>query len=132
MKSFAAFALFGLLAIATAVPFTETQVKKGQEYVSKCIAETKVDPANVQKLKEGNFNDADENTQCFTLCFFREAGFTDAKGNHNEAVIIEKLSGDNDKTKVKAVFDKCKNEKGTSACNKAFNLYKCYRSAINF
>jgi hypothetical protein len=132
MKSFAAFALFGLLAVAAAIPFTEDQVKKGQEHVKKCIAETKVDPAIVQKLKQGDFSESDEKAECFTLCFFREAGFTDADGNQNEAVIIEKLSVDKDKTKVKAVYDKCKNEKGSSPCNKAFNLYKCYRSAVQF
>lgn len=132
MRSFAVFAIFGLLAIAAAIPFTEEQVKKGQEHVKKCIGETHVDPANVQKLKDGDFSHDDENTQCFTLCFFREAGFMDEHGNQNEDVIIEKLSADKDKTQVKAVYDKCKNEQGTSPCNKAFNVYKCYRSILKF
>lgn len=132
MKSFVAFAFLGLLAVAAAIPFTEDQVKKGQEHVKKCIAETKVDPANVHKLKQGDFSADDEKSQCFALCFFREAGFMDANGNQNEDVIVEKLSSSHDSQKVKAVYNKCKNEKGTSPCNTAFNVYKCYRSAVQF
>lgn len=132
MRSFAVFAIFGLLAIAAAVPFTEEQVKKGQEHVRKCIVETKCDPSNVQKLKQGDFSASDEKTQCFTLCFFREVGFLDANGNLNENVIFEKLSSNKDKPKVKEIYNKCKDETGTSACNKAYNLYKCFRSSIQF
>lgn len=132
MKSFVAFAIFGLLAVAAANPFTEEQVKKGQEHVKKCIAETNVDPANVQKLKQSDFSADDEKSQCFALCFFREAGFMDANGNQNKAVIVEKLSTNKDKSKVESLYEKCKNEKGSSPCNTAFNVYKCYRSAVQF
>lgn len=132
MKSFVAFVVFGLIAITVAHPFTDDQVKKGHEHVKKCVAETKVDPAAVQKLKDGDFSNDDEKLQCFALCFFREAGFMDAQANQNEEVIIQKLSTDKDSTKVKALFEKCKNEKGTSPCNTAFNVYKCYRSAVQF
>jgi hypothetical protein len=130
MKFFAVFALF--LAVAAAVPFTEEQVKKGQEHVKKCIGETGVEPANVQKLKQGDFSADDEKTQCFALCFFQHAGFMDSNANQIEAVIIEKLSTSHDTEKVKALINKCKNEKGTSPCNTAFNVYKCYRSALQF
>ena len=130
MKSFVV--IFVLVTIATAVPFTEEQVKKGQEHVKKCVDETKVDPANVMKLKQGDFSADDEKSQCFALCFFREAGFMDTAGKQNENVIVEKLSAGKDKASVKALYEKCRNEKGTSACNTAYNVYKCYRSAMAF
>lgn len=132
MKSFVAFVIFGVLAAATALPFTEEQLHKGREHVKKCIAETKIDAAVVQQLKQGDFSNQDEKTQCFALCFFREAGFTDAEGNQNENVIVSKLSVDKDRAQVQAVFDKCKSIEGSSPCNKAFNAYKCYRSAVQF
>jgi len=132
MKSFVAFAVIGFIAAASAASLTDEQKAKGQEHVKKCLAETKVDPAVVKKLKDGDFSNEDESTQCFALCFLREAGFVDAQGNQQADVIIAKMSVNHDKDKVKAVVDKCKETKGTSPCNKAFNSYKCYRSAVQF
>lgn len=132
MKAFVAITILGLVAAVCAFPFTDEQKHKGQEHVKKCIAETNVDPAVVRKLKAGDFSNEDESTQCFTLCFFREAGFMDADGNQNEKVIIEKLSTDKDSAQVKAVYEKCKNEKGATPCRTAFNTYKCYRKAVQF
>lgn len=132
MKSFIAIAIFGLLAVAAAHPFTDEQVQKGREHAKKCIEESGIDPAVVQKLKAGDFAGHDEKAECFTFCFLREAGFVDDKGNQNEAVIVDKLSVDNDKTKVQALYEKCKNEKGLSPCNQSYNIFKCYRSAVAF
>jgi hypothetical protein len=126
MKSFIAFAV--ILAVAFAAPLTDEQKAKAQQHAKKCIAETGADPAAVQKLKEGDYSNNDEKTQCFALCFLKEAGMVDAEGNQNEEVIIEKLSATHDKSKVKAVVAKCKNQTGTP-CEKAFNAYKCYRTA---
>lgn len=132
MKSFVAIALFGIISVAVAHPFTDEQIKKVQEHIKACIVETKVDPEVVGKLKAGDFSSNDEKAQCFTLCFLQKSGLMDANANQNESVIIEKLSVDKDKTKVKALFDKCKNEKGSSPCETAFNVYKCYRAAGAF
>lgn len=132
MKSFIAIAVFGLLAVAAALPFTDEQIQKGREHAKKCMEETGVDPAIVQKLKTGDFTGHDEKSECFTFCFLNNAGFVDATGAQNEAVIIEKLSVDKDKAQVTALYEKCKNEEGSNACNKAFNMYKCYRGAFAF
>lgn len=130
MKAFVAVAVFGLLAVAIAGPFTEDQMKKGQEHAAKCMAEHKVTPEIVQKIKSGDFSAVDDNVECFTLCFQQAAGFVDAQGNPNKDVIVQKLSTTKDKKEVEAVFEKCKDVQGSTPCKKAFNGFKCYRSAI--
>lgn len=132
MKSFAVIAVFGLLAVVIAHPFTEDQLEKAREHVKKCIEQTGADPAVIPKLKAQDYSVQDEKTECLVLCIFREAGFLDENANQIEPVIVEKLSVDKDRKQVQALFDKCKNEGGSSPCNKAFNLYKCYRGAMNF
>lgn len=130
MKSFATFALFGLLAVAAAAPFTDEQLKKGQEYLQKCIVETNVDPAVVQKLKEGDFSSSDEKAQCFTFCFFKAAGFVDENGNQNEDVIVKKLSTHASEAQVKQFIAKCRDAKGATPCEKAFHTYQCYHGLV--
>lgn len=133
MKSFAIIVVFGIIACAIAAPLTEEQIKKGQEHVKTCIEKTKVDPAVVQQLKAGDFSNDDESTQCFALCFLKEAGFVDANGNQQEDVIVQKLAvEEKDKPMIRSLVQKCKNVGGSSPCNKAFNAYKCYRSSLKF
>lgn len=133
MKLFITFVVLAFVATTIALPFTEEQQKKGQEHVKKCVGETGATPEDVGKLKSGDFSNDDEKVQCFSLCFFREAGFMDANGNQNRDVIISKLSVDKDKNAVEALFEKCKNSNtGATSCNKAFNAYKCYRDAGAF
>lgn len=128
MKFFVAITILGFIAVTSAAPFTEEQMKHGQAHVKKCIGETGATPEDVGKLKAGDFSNEDEKVQCFSLCFFREAGFMDANGNQNRDVIISKLSTDKDKKAVEALYEKCKNSNtGATSCNKAFNAYKCYR-----
>lgn len=52
------------------------------------------------KLRNGDFSDNDEKTQCFAKCFMERAGFMDNQGNLNDDVIIAKLSKANDENKV--------------------------------
>lgn len=134
MKSFTAIALVGLFAVALAVPLTEEQIQKSQEHVMKCAAKYNVEASVVQQLKNGDFSNSDESTQCFTHCFLQEAGLVDAHGNQNEAVIIAKLSQSAQKTEsdIKNVYEVCKNVMGTSDCNKSYNAYKCYRTQLEF
>jgi PBP/GOBP family len=115
-----------LFAISFA--FTDEQLKKGQAHVVKCIGETGVAPEAVAKLKSAEFSDDDEKTQCFVLCFVREAELTDAEGNQNKEIIFSKLSNI-DKKVIEKAYNSCKDVKGTSSCNKAYNAYKCYRKA---
>ena len=130
MKSFAVFAFFGFVAIVSAGPFTEDQVKKAQDLLKVCIDETKVDPSVVQKLREGDFSNNDEKAQCFTFCFFNKAGFIDANGDQNEKVIIEKLSTHTSEAQIKEFIEKCKNVQGSTPCEKAFLTYQCYHGLI--
>lgn len=128
MKTIVAFAILGLVAV-TAMPFTEEQQKKAQEYIGKCIKETGATAEDAVKLKSGDFNSDDDKVQCFAHCFLREAQMVDDKGNQNRDVIIAKLSTTKDKKEVEKVYGKCKDAKGTSPCNKSFNAYKCYRDS---
>ncbi|CRK93118.1 CLUMA_CG006613, isoform A [Clunio marinus] len=109
-----ALTVFGIFAVASAMPFTEEQKQKAQNYIEKCIQETGVSPEIVQKLKAGDFSNEEEKTQNFALCFFREAGFVDDQGNQQLDVIIEKLSAGNDTEQAKAVVEKCKDVTGTT------------------
>lgn len=129
MKSYVAIALFGLLAVAAAHPFTEDQMQKADEHLKHCMAQEQIDPEVVKNLRAGDYSNVDAKVKCFILCFFQKSGFMDAQANQIENVIIEKLSVDNDPTKVKALFEKCKNEKGATPCDTAFAVYQCYRSS---
>lgn len=134
MKSFVAIVFFGLIAGAFTIPLTEEQIKKSQELVMKCAAKFNVEASVVQQLKNGDFSNSEESTQCFALCFLHEAGLVDEHGNQIESAIIEKLSlsAKKEKSEIKKVYDECKNVIGTSACNKSFEAYKCYRTKLQF
>lgn len=43
-----------------------------------------------------------------------------------ENVIIDKLSVDQPRENVQEILDICKTQKGSNACETAFNVYKCY------
>lgn len=130
MKSFAILAFSGLLAVAAAAPFTDEQLQKGQEHVQTCIAKTNIDPAVVQKLKAGDFSVSDEKAQCFTYCFFKEADFVDENGNQKDDVILKKLSTHSNEAQIKQFIAKCKDNNGTTPCEKAFLTYKCYHGLV--
>lgn len=127
MNSFAAVVLFALLTIAAAAPYTEEQIKTAKEYIRECVEEHGFDPANVQKLKEGDFTINDDKAQCFTLCFLRKVGLVNENGDQNIDVIRQKLSASKDSDQIEAAIKICKNKMGTSPCNKAFESFKCYR-----
>lgn len=132
MKAFVTIALVGLIAIASAVPLTDDQVKKSQEHAAKCAAVNKVDGKVVHQLKKGDFTNNNESTQKFVHCFLQEAGLVDQHGKQNVDVIIAKLtkSEKKDKAEIQKVVDECKSVEGTSDYNRSFNGYKCYRSKI--
>jgi hypothetical protein len=133
MKSYTAIIVFGIISATLAAPLTDEQVQKGQMHAKKCIGKTQVNPAIVEKLKAGDFSHDDEATQCFAHCFLQEADFVDQHGNQKEDMIIAKLAAEEkDKPMIKALVDKCKNVNGDSPCNRSFNAYKCYRSALQF
>lgn len=121
--------LLALIAVATAKPFTEEQLIKGQAIFKKCMDEIKISPETAAKLNAHDFSGDDEELQCFALCFFREIGVVDAEGNQNRDTIVTKLSASKDLKAVEAGYEKCKNTSGTSPCNKAFNAFRCYRAA---
>lgn len=43
-----------------------------------------------------------------------------------ESIIVEKLSSDEPREKIQEIFDICKNIKGETSCDTAFEVYECY------
>lgn len=58
-------------------------------------------------------------------CVFEQSGFM-KNDELVESVIVEKLSKAESKEKVQEIFDACKDEKGSTSCETAFKVYKCY------
>ena len=125
MKAFVA-VTFVLFAAAVAVPFVE-KVDKGKEYAAKCMAEHKVTPEAVQKIKAGDYSEVDDNAECYFLCFQQAVGFVDAEGSPNKDVIFEKFSLTQGKKEIESIFEKCMDTQGSTPCKKAFNGFKCHR-----
>lgn len=69
---------------------------------------------------------ADEKAQKFSKCFLTKIGFINANGDVQDAVIIEKLSKDQDKAKVEALLKECKTAMGTNKDEGPLKLYACY------
>jgi hypothetical protein len=87
-----------------------------------------VSPAVVARLRGGNFSNRDENTQCFTKCFFEKAGFMDSNGEINKEKLGAALSTDTEKSKVDTLIEKCGSIKGANQCETSFKIYECYKT----
>lgn len=130
MKSVTVFVIFGLFSIAVAAPFTDDQIQKAQNHVKECLEELNMDPSTAQKLKDGDFSVDDEKVQCFAFCVLRKAGFVDSNGDQKIDVISKKLSVNKDKDQVAAAIELCKDVKGSSPCNKAYEAFRCYHGLL--
>lgn len=120
-----------LVAVYRTQAFTAKQLQDGENHAKDCIRESGVNPRVVQNLRNGDFKNEEEKTQCFIKCFFEKAGFMDSNGILNEDIIIKKLSEDESETKVKGILNICKNVSATSPCERAFQIYKCYKKLNN-
>lgn len=79
----------------------------------------------MNKARQGNFVD-DPKLKDFFGCMFLKIGFINEAGEIQMDVIKEKMPTDVDKDEAEKVFAACKDNKGGSPADTAFQLFKCY------
>lgn len=94
-----------------------------------CVKETGAKPEVIAEVKKGNINES-EDLKKFTLCFFKKSGILSPDGKLNVETALEKLPTGVDKSEAKRVLEDCKNKKGATPEDTAFQMFKCYHSGI--
>ncbi|XP_044265626.1 general odorant-binding protein 56d-like [Tribolium madens] len=103
----------------------DDRTEKIKQYRDDCIAETKVDPALIDRADNGDFVD-DAKLQCFSKCFYQKAGFVAENGDLLFDVIKAKIPKEANREKALAIIDKCKDLKGADSCETVYLVHKCY------
>nr|USF20779.1 odorant-binding protein [Lasioderma serricorne] len=117
--------IVALVAVVAAQELTPQQRETIRTFRQDCLNETKVDPNLVYGADRGEFPE-DEKLKCFAKCFYRKVGFIDDAAELKLDYIKSKIPEGVDRKKALDVIEKCKDTKGTDACDKAFKLHKCY------
>ncbi|XP_058831695.1 general odorant-binding protein 56d-like [Topomyia yanbarensis] len=111
--------------------YTLQQRQQGDLFALECLTETGVNPASIALLKVGDFSANDQRAKCFVRCFFQKEGFMNGDGDFLTDSVIEALSSDFEREKVKKVVSSC-DAKGKDACDTAFLMYEClYKNREN-
>lgn len=76
-------------------------------------------------MRQGQFDNADQNLKCFTNCFLEKSGFL-VDGKVQESAISSKLGPIVGDSKIAGIMQQCNSIKGTDNCDTAFKLYQCY------
>lgn len=92
-----------------------------------CIDRYGLHKSTVNELKKGNYDNVDDEIECFTKCFFKRVGFMDDKANLSEDNIKRKVTPKMSADLANRLFAKCKDVKGNNPCKKAFNFYACFK-----
>ncbi|KOB71254.1 Odorant binding protein [Operophtera brumata] len=92
-----------------------------------CIKQTGAKPEVIAELKKGHLNESDD-LKKFTLCFFQKSGIIGPDGKLNVETALAKLPPGVDKAEATKVLEDCKNKKGKTAEDTAFQIFKCYYS----
>ncbi|XP_058459543.1 general odorant-binding protein 56d-like [Malaya genurostris] len=124
MKSFVTILSLALFAGCLAV--TEEEKAAARQLAGKCMQETGTSEESVQRLRNGDTTNVDDNSKCFLQCFFSGAGFVDGDGNVQEDHVVDKLATQYDRSKAEEIVQKCKNNAGSNPCERSFSLYECY------
>uniref|UniRef100_A0A6M2DWP6 Putative pbp/gobp family n=1 Tax=Xenopsylla cheopis TaxID=163159 RepID=A0A6M2DWP6_XENCH len=119
---------FMLFVAVSAV--TEEQKERVRQYTTTCLERSGATADELKKFKVGETTDNVTNElKCFMKCFFEQSGFFNADGEFQTEVAQKKLSlGGENVDEVNAAIEKCKVETGADACERAFNIYNCYRN----
>lgn len=104
---------------------TDEQKAKLVEHYKQCTESTGVDKELVNKARQGEFVD-DPKLKEFFNCMFMKIGFLNEAGEIQVDVMKEKMPSDVNKDEAEKVFAACKDKKGNSPTDTAFELYKCY------
>lgn len=105
-------------------PLVEEILAKDYKF---CIDEYGIHKSTVKELKKENYDNVDEEIECFIHCFFKRVGFMDDKANLFEDTIMKKVTPKMSQELANRLYAKCKDVKGGEPCNTAFLFYKCFK-----
>lgn len=88
-----------------------------------CVDKFSLEDSVVDQIKNGNYENVNENVECFSLCFFERAGFMDANAKLNEDFFLEKVSVIISEQTALTLYLKYSDDVGKNACNTAFLFY---------
>lgn len=105
-------------------------LKKIDVVIKKCLEPFPIDIELVNKLKVGKFDHAAGRTeQCFADCVFNKAGFY-LNGEINNEIVAVGLESVADKSKALASIAKCRNKRGSDACETSYLVFKCFKENL--
>ncbi|XP_050362235.1 B1 protein-like [Nymphalis io] len=107
------------------VHLSQTQKEKVKNYTAECMKETGVKPEILAEAKKGHLSN-DEGLKKFILCFFQKANIITPDGKLNSDVALSKLPTGIDKIAAAKTLNECKNKKGDSQADTAYEIFKCY------
>ncbi|XP_015434811.1 PREDICTED: general odorant-binding protein 56d-like [Dufourea novaeangliae] len=90
-----------------------------------CRRETKVSWAALKKMKSGDFEQNDQKLKCYVKCFMVKNGIL----NNNAEIDVQRALRHIPRSlqdSSRHLFNKCKSVSATDACDKAFQMCKCY------
>lgn len=109
------------------VHLSHGQKEKVKEYTAECIKESGAKPEVLADAKKGHLID-DEGLKKFIFCFFQKTGILSHDAKLNTDVALSKLPSGIDKVTAAKVLNDCKNKKGATHADTAFEIFKCYYS----
>ncbi|THK33257.1 general odorant-binding protein 56d [Diachasma alloeum] len=116
---------FICLVGALAQELTDAQKQKLREHRDACVTETGADRADVDKAYKGEWAD-NPKLRCFTLCMMKKVGMMNDDGVLDETITRQRMALKLKPEKVDEIWTKCKDLKGTTACDTAYMMMKCY------
>ncbi|XP_068619495.1 B2 protein-like [Battus philenor] len=122
MKSFIVLAVC-LVAVQA---LTDEQKEKLKKHRSECLAETKANEEQVNKLKTGDFTNENEELKKYTLCLMNKSELMSKDGKFKKDVALAKVPNAADKPTVEKLIDACLANKGNTPQQNAWNYVKCY------
>nr|QDJ95979.1 odorant-binding protein 36 [Encarsia formosa] len=113
--------------LSQASTLANEQKAKLREYKELCIAESGVDTALLDSIKNGGAVTRDTKLDCFSSCLLQKIGVQRADGTIDRDRVIEKAKTSNaDLAKVNDVIEKCKGLGGKDACEIGGNVLGCF------
>lgn len=104
---------------------TDAQKELIRSNSKKCIGETSVDNALVQKMRGGDFDIHDEKLNNYVFCMMTKSSLITEEGVFRKDIALSKV-GDDIKDVVSKAIDACIGETGATKEEKVFNYLKCY------
>ncbi|CAG4954887.1 unnamed protein product [Parnassius apollo] len=122
MKSFIVLAIC-LVAVQA---LTDEQKEKLKKHRTECLAETKANEEQVNKLKTGDFSTENEELKKYVLCLMEKSELMTKDGKFKKDVALAKVPNPADKPTVEKLIDTCLANKGETPQDTAWNYAKCY------